>query len=244
MKTNHPPLLAVDSSDTPLKLALLCPDGRILRAFSSNIKQEKNLIPLANRLLSKGGLKLGGVKKIFILRGPGRFTGIRIGITFASLLRGLSGARVYSATVLETLARHSAQTPAFRKWSAQNPEGAIAAITYAFREEFFCQLFSLENGALSEADKPRWLSAAELKKYLAGRKNKIFCAGWAGKGAALEPYLPDNCAACAPYKSGVPARFLIEAAGIAREEKGVIAPLYLKPARFELLPAGKAARGV
>jgi len=105
-------VLAVDSSDTPLKLALLCPDGRMLSAISSDVRQERNVVKLARRLLSTCGLGLSDVDRVFALRGPGRFTGIRIGLTLASVMHELNNAEVCSATVLETLARQSEELAA------------------------------------------------------------------------------------------------------------------------------------
>jgi len=229
-------VLAVDSSDTPLKMAILFPDGRMLSAISADVRQERNVIRLARRLLSAYGLGLADVERVFALRGPGRFTGIRIGLTLASVLRELNNAEICSATVLETLARQSAKSPDFLRWQAKNPKGKLAAITCAFRQEFFCQIFDVaKNGGVSPCSEPQWLPAPELKEYLSKLKFPICCFGWAEKRQTLAPYLPKNCFATAPTKNGISPKVLIEAALSAKPQKEPISPLYLKPARYELM---------
>ena len=243
MTTNaHQIILAIDSSDTPLKIAVTGPDGKTASASSSHNTQENHVVALATRLLAKSGKKLADVNRVFVLRGPGRFTGIRIGLTVASLLSELNGAQVTAATVPEALAEETAQTPQFAQWLEKNPSGLLAAITYAFREEFFCQLFEISKGKPRPAQEPRWLSAVEMKTYLAEQKKPIYCAGWAANRSTLAPWLPGNCLAAPPTAKGIQPKTLIAMARTARTLKAPPAPLYLKPARYELEAARKKLR--
>jgi tRNA threonylcarbamoyl adenosine modification protein YeaZ len=242
MKKNYTAILAIDSSDTPLRIAALCDGGRIRSASSAQLKQENHVVALANRLLAKDGKKLSDVNRVFVLRGPGRFTGIRIGLTVASVLGELNGAEMAAATVLETLAAQTAKTTGFANWKAKNASGLLAAITYAFREEFFCQIFKTgKDGSLSAEQEPRWLSSEELKKYLAALKKPVYCAGWGAQRAALAPWLPENCAAAPGSEKGILPATLVEMAIAAKPLKSAPAPLYLKPARYELEAARKKA---
>ncbi|MFA5160942.1 MAG: tRNA (adenosine(37)-N6)-threonylcarbamoyltransferase complex dimerization subunit type 1 TsaB [Elusimicrobiales bacterium] len=224
-------ILAVDSSDTPLRLAISFGGGDTVSASSADVKQERHAVRLAQKLLAERGLGLADVDRVFALRGPGRFTGIRIGLALAAVLGELNGAEVCSATVFEALARQAVKTPGYLRWRGNNPSGRLAVITSAFRSEFFCQIFS----GLKPAAPPLWLPAAQLKEYLAGIKFPLYCFGWAERRSSLAPYLPENCFAAPPLKTGASAETLMAAALAAKPHKKPVAPLYLKPARFELL---------
>ena len=93
--------LAMDTSASPL---LLCAekDGKIFSVRRKGVKQEKLLFPALQALLAKAGAELQDIGRIFIIRGPGRFTGIRISLTFASMLKYLNQTDVRGATVFDS----------------------------------------------------------------------------------------------------------------------------------------------
>ena len=94
--------LVLDSSSSPLMAAVAGSEG-IFAARRKGIKQEKLLFPLLDKLLAKAGGTLQDVGKIFIVRGPGRFTGIRISLTFASMMQYLNNCQVRGATLFDVL---------------------------------------------------------------------------------------------------------------------------------------------
>ena len=85
--------LVLDSTSTPLMIALFY-KGKIYALSKDGIKQEEILFPLINRLFKKIGKNFKDTKNFFFVKGPGRFTGIRIGITLASILAEINNTKI------------------------------------------------------------------------------------------------------------------------------------------------------
>ena len=140
MQNNRKITLGLDSSGPLLRVC--AGDGEKIYSFhKAGIKQEQLLLPLLERTLQKAGAEMTDVKRIFFVRGPGRFTGIRISLTFASMLKYLNGAQVRSATVFEILQRQVLASRAYHVWKEAHPEGVVAVVLHAFRDEYFLQIF-------------------------------------------------------------------------------------------------------
>ena len=217
----------MDTSHSPLLLAVE-KDGKLFTARRKGIKQEKLLFPVLNNLLEKAGAALPDVSRIFIIRGPGRFTGIRIALTFASMLQMLGGCEVKGATLFEVIYRQVLALRAYKTWQQNHPSGVVAIVLHAFREEYFLQIFDEQKAA------PQWLSREELLAKLAAYPYPLFVAGTDKEFAPLTNLL-DGKYTLAPYQACcVQAKTLAHLAQEKKWEKSALEPLYLKPARFEL----------
>ncbi|MBR2082756.1 MAG: tRNA (adenosine(37)-N6)-threonylcarbamoyltransferase complex dimerization subunit type 1 TsaB [Elusimicrobiaceae bacterium] len=220
--------LVMDSSASPLLLALE-KDGKIYTARRKGIKQEKLLFPLLRKLLVKAQAELQDISRICIIRGPGRFTGIRIALTFASMLQMLRNTQVYGATLFEVLHSQVTASRDYRAWKKNHPNGALAVVLHAFREEYFLQIFDKSNKG------PQWLSREELLSQLAAYTEPLFVAGTDKEFAPLEGLLGTTYPLAAYKDCRVRAQTLI---GFTQDDKWTrqaLEPLYLKPARFELI---------
>lgn len=218
--------LMLDSSTAPL-LAVLVSDGKIYSAAKDGIKQEELLFPLLNRLYKKAGKKFKDTKNFFFIKGPGRFTGIRIGVTLASMLSEINGTNIASADIFNVLGPAVSESADFKKWQTKNPCGKAIIILPAFREEYFACFVG--------TNAPKWLSIEDLNKELSAQKVPLFLAGWAGAKEPLKKYFGKNYS----YSK---TNFLTPEILLAASKKylgtqskeEVLTPLYLKPARFEL----------
>ncbi len=220
-------ILGLDSSGPTLTVC--ASDGEKTHSLHhTGIKQEQFLFPLLERLLAKYGAELKDVSRVFFVRGPGRFTGIRISLTLASMLQHLAGAKVGSASVFEILRRQALESRAFEQWRAQHPDGILAVVWHAFRDEYFLQFFDEENAG------PAWLSKEELLKRLAERTEPVYCAGTDKDGAPLNGLLADKYRIAPMADCRVRPQTLLEMSADSVYEKDALEPLYLKPARFEL----------
>jgi len=220
--------LVLDSSASPLTVAVE-KDGRVFAARKKGIKQEKLLFPLLQKVLGKVPAELKDVKQIFIIRGPGRFTGIRIALTFASMMQYLSKAQVKGATVFEVVAHQVQARRYFKEWKKQHPTGALAVVLHAFREEYFLQFFDDKNKG------PQWLSREELLAQLASYPSALMVAGTDKEFAPLTGLLGKKYTLADAKDGRVQPRTLL---ALCQEEKyaqNSLEPLYLKPARFELI---------
>ena len=219
--------LVMDTSHSPLLVAVE-KNGQVFSARRSGIKQEKILFPVLKQLLSKAGAALPDIARIFIIRGPGRFTGIRIALTFASMLRMLSGCDVKGATIFEVIYRQVQALRAYKTWQEKNPSGVVAVVLHAFREEYFLQIFDTAKSA------PQWLSREELLAQLAAYPYPLFVAGTDKEFAPLTELLGTRYTLAPSKACRVQAQTLFKLAQENKWSKDALEPLYLKPARFEL----------
>lgn len=219
--------LVMDTSSSPLLLALE-KDGHVYTARRKGIKQEKLLFPLLRSLLVKAQADLKDITDIVIVRGPGRFTGIRIALTFASMMQMLNHTRVYGATLFEVLARQAQASRAYQTWRNQHPNGALAVVLHAFREEYFLQIFD------DAHEGPQWLSCEELQARLTAQKRPLFVCGTDKEFTPLSGLLGAAYSFASAKASRVQAKTLLQLAHEKTGAANALEPLYLKPARFEL----------
>lgn len=228
MQSREAVTLGLDTSGAPL-LAAVDKGGKIISRRRKGIKQERLLFPAVNSALEAAGAALQDVKRIFIVRGPGRFTGIRISLTFASMLKYLNKTEVRGATLFEVLRRQTEVSKKFTAWKKQNPSGALAVILHAFREEYFLQIFDGEKSA------PAWLSCEELLSRLQAYPAPLFLAGSDKNGGPLAALAGDGFAYADKKDCFVRPATLVQMAQDDSLAQDALEPLYLKPARFELV---------
>lgn len=221
-------IIGLDTSSSPLLAVVEC-GGKICFSRRKGVKQERILFPVLKRLLDKQSARLSDTKKVVIVRGPGRFTGIRIALTFASMLQYLNQAKIYGVTVFEAVKEQVFASKSFKKWQEQNPAGVLAVVLHAFREEYFLQFFT------PQAQAPQWLSVPELWARLESCEKPLFIAGVDKERTPLDGLLGGRWP-LADFKDCTVRPDTL--ASLAEREdllQNALEPLYLKPARFELL---------
>ena len=93
-------ILAIESSAKAVSAAV-CEEGRLI-AYSyqnSGLTHSRTLLPLIKDMLKNSELELSDIGLIAVARGPGSFTGIRIGVAAA---KGLSWASDIPAVGVST----------------------------------------------------------------------------------------------------------------------------------------------
>ena len=114
LPNKHSTLLALDTSSPACSVALLN-GGNTLQAYELEAqKHTREILPLVDKLLQKGGVGKADIAGIIISAGPGAFTGLRVG---AAVAMGLAAAwnvpllPVSSLALLAaTVRRHSGST--------------------------------------------------------------------------------------------------------------------------------------
>ena len=220
-------ILALDSSG-PQFMAGISDGEKTYSLRRTGIKQEQFFLPVIERLLAKVGAQLSDITQVCFVRGPGRFTGLRISLTFASMMQMLNGAQASSATLFELIYKQVATSPAFMKWKQNCPLGAVAVVLHAFREEYFLQFFD------GKATAPQWLSKEQLLEQLAGYRAPLFIAGTDKDGQSLAKLLAGKYRLAPLADSRVRVQTILDLAKNPIYQKNALEPLYLKPARFEL----------
>ena len=80
-------LLAIDTSNQTLTLAV-SEDQQLLGEYTMNVKKNHSLslMPAISKLVSSVGLLPNDIDRIVVAKGPGSYTGLRIGVTTAKTL--------------------------------------------------------------------------------------------------------------------------------------------------------------
>lgn len=238
-------IVGICTSGSRVKLSALSAAG-FSQVSRKALNQEKVLFPMLARLLDGCGAGLADISTLCVITGPGRFTGLRVGLTLAQTLKTLAGIRVYSSTLFDVLAAQAAASKEFRTWAAGKKAPRIAALVHAFKDEYFCQTFttsgqwSVASGRKCVPAGPaRWLKDSETSGFL-GAQGEVFVAADAEEKQDIYSLVPAGLEKAPLRVSKILPAFVIKS-GLALRN-GNLAPLYLKPAKYELAnSAGKLA---
>ncbi|MCP8617822.1 tRNA (adenosine(37)-N6)-threonylcarbamoyltransferase complex dimerization subunit type 1 TsaB [Salirhabdus salicampi] len=80
-------ILAIDTSNQVMSVAVLR-DNEIIAEFTTNIKKNHSvrLMPAIHRTMEEANIKPKELDKIVVAKGPGSYTGVRIGVTTAKTM--------------------------------------------------------------------------------------------------------------------------------------------------------------
>lgn len=164
-------ILALETSSPFLSVALGNRKGRIIELVSKRpLSHSENLIPFIDRLLRREGLALGHIDAWAIDRGPGSFTGLRIGF---SLLKGFLAVRkrpCYGALSLDIMTRQISAAGATR----------LGVVADARRDKIYARFYRARRGMWVPEKKLELLSPPEL--------NSKITRGTVLAGESLERY--------------------------------------------------------
>jgi tRNA threonylcarbamoyladenosine biosynthesis protein TsaB len=140
-------ILAVDTS-MPLFSVALVSGERLIGAYAAEGKSSRNekLLPAIDWLLAEGGIERGAIDRLAVTRGPGSFTGVRIGL---ATIQGLAFALERPIAAIST---HEAAL-------GEAPPREALVFSDAGREEFYASGF--RDGI--EALEPALVTAAQLE---------------------------------------------------------------------------------
>jgi tRNA threonylcarbamoyladenosine biosynthesis protein TsaB len=98
-------LLAIETSSPTLSVAIKKTGGKLRHAtVQGYMKHAENLLPVIDRLLKKEKLKIGDIDVFLISRGPGSFTGLRIGFATLKGFLATCPKPCYGASSLDVIA--------------------------------------------------------------------------------------------------------------------------------------------
>ncbi len=145
-------ILAFDSAGAACSAALWR-DGKVLAGrFEAMARgQSERLMPMIEEVMAEAGQGYGGLDALAVTRGPGAFTGLRIGLAVA---QGLALARGLPVIPLTSFEAHLAGALAASPPGTENPRpleqgGSHLVALNAKRSDFYCQIFADEDHALT-----------------------------------------------------------------------------------------------
>ena len=95
--------LAIDSAGTRLTVAAKNDDAVVASVYDIGMKQSETLLPAIDAVVSKAGLHIDELDYTALCRGPGSFTGIRIGVTVVKALAMALNKPIVAVNTLEAL---------------------------------------------------------------------------------------------------------------------------------------------
>lgn len=222
-------VLSVDSSYSTATCALI-KDDKILAEINLNDKKQHSVIlmRLIDSILKEYEIDINDIDAFIISRGPGSFTGLRIGMATLKGLAFASKKPLISVSTLDALAYNSISF-----------QGIICPIMDALRDNIYTCLYKNENNNLTPLIKEQCLNINELVTIL---KKQTLPIIFVGDGVAkhkefLQENIPNSF--FAPNHSNFPKASSVGELGIKKINDGVIEnidsinPIYLRKSQAE-----------
>lgn len=215
--------LALDSSALTATVAL-AEDG-ILRCemtLNTALTHSQTLMPMVDEALSLTGWKIGEIDQFVCAKGPGSFTGLRIGIgTVKGLAMGVDKPCVGVSTL---------KALAYNLWGTDK---TIVPIMDARRGEVYAGVYRQEGDALREVFPDRALPLTDLCKELSG--DCIFLGDGVPVHKETIQELMGNRTQFAPLSHNLPraAALLKAAEGEDAVSYHALTPTYLRKSQAE-----------
>jgi tRNA threonylcarbamoyladenosine biosynthesis protein TsaB len=160
------PLVLAFDTGSPLSSVALARGDRVLATRSiERDRSSPSLLAEIDALLERIGASPPELDRVCVLRGPGSFTGLRIGLATALGLHQALGVRVAAMPTLRVLAeaRHcpdllderSGQPTDLRPTPDQGRVQRVIAVVDALRGEWFAQVFARDGEGLEAEGPPR-----------------------------------------------------------------------------------------
>ena len=177
-------ILSVDSSSKVATVALM-KDGNLLGEITLNDKKEHSVIlmTIIDQLLQNNNLTIDDIDGYVVSKGPGSFTGLRIGMATIKGLSFGSNKPYVSVSSLDALA-----------FTVSNFDGLICPIMDALRNSVYTSLYRSSNGKLEKLMDYCALDMDELLEIVKSKNEKII---FIGDGLLKnKDYLIENCPNC------------------------------------------------
>jgi len=223
-------LLAIDTATRYASVALY--GGRGVAAEHSWLSHNNHTVEMAPAIaamLAQQGVASEALTAVAVAKGPGSFTGLRVGITAAKTLAYAVGAEVFAVNTLKVIA-----------WQAPSARQRVCAVLDAQRQQLFVADFRRTGEHLAEVSETRILDHAD---WLAGLTPEVAVTGPGLSG--LEDRLPAGIAVVAPacwtpQAATVGRVACLEYLGGARHDLWTLNPRYYRSSAAEEKLGGKS----
>ncbi len=222
----------------------LADGGRLLGYLPVNVtgNYADALLPVVQRLLREAGAELARVRGVGVTRGPGSFTGVRIGVATAKALAWGLGAELTAVGTLEAMAADLL---------AGEPERELAVpVLDARRRQVYAAVYRRRGAWVEAVREPAALSPDDwwrrLREAVPDPEAPVYggegVALLLGQGAGLRSELrargtPARRSWLAAHPATARALALAmgdPAAGLPRSDPFALSPLYLRPSDAEV----------
>jgi tRNA threonylcarbamoyladenosine biosynthesis protein TsaB len=211
-------IVAIETATTACAVGVRTTSGgEVCRVVNDGRRHTEALALALGVLLDDVGLTPRDVNRVVVDRGPGLFTGLRVGIATAIAFSQGLGAPLVGVTSLEMLA-HGAYDGAVR--------GTLVSCVDGRRGEIFVQTFELDDGVRAVCA-PRVATPADVAHEWASVAAPVT---FTGDGVERYATLVDALAHAFTYAQSVPSVHGALSLGAAATPSEVVTPLYLREA--------------
>ncbi len=227
-------ILSIDTAFAACSVAVRHDGSTLAHEYEEMSRgQSEALMPMILRVLADAKTSVDSCDLIAVTRGPGAFTGLRIGLAAARGLSLASGVPCFGVTTTETIAA--------KLKDAEEAEYPCVIALDSKRSDLYVQVFGANGVALTE---PAAIAVSDFNAHVEGLKLKgpIFVVGDAADRALTllsgpyirsdSPDLPD-----AAYVASV-----AESLYLSGKSTSLATPLYLRPADAALPKHGGRLR--
>lgn len=165
-------ILGIDTSGSALSVALL--DGDRLQAeylIDHGLTHSQRLMPLLDKLLRDCGAAVAEMDAFAVAKGPGSFTGLRIGVATVKALGFAEKKPVVGVSTLEALCYHLPEA-----------DGVLCPMLDARNAQTFAAVYRWRDGQLEEVLPPQAIPVQELCARLQEYDEAVWLLG---DGAAV-----------------------------------------------------------
>ncbi|KIL74195.1 tRNA (adenosine(37)-N6)-threonylcarbamoyltransferase complex dimerization subunit type 1 TsaB [Bacillus badius] len=160
-------VLAIDTSTYTLGISLL--DGeQVIGEYITNLKKNHSLrvMPAIDTLMKECEVKPADLDKIVVAKGPGSYTGVRIGVTIAKTLAWSLNIPLSGVSSLALLAASARLYPSY-----------ISPVFDARRGRVYTGLYRFEEGKLTVVDEDQNISLIDWCSRLKELKEEVLFVG-------------------------------------------------------------------
>lgn len=153
-------ILSIDTSSAVCSVALL-ENGKTLKVISTNSEKEhsQTLMPMIKKLFEETNLTMDDLNLLACSRGPGSFTGIRVGIATAKALSDAKNIPISGVDSLKALA-YGVLIKKGKK------DCKILSLIDAKNENVYCSVYRVNNGNLSLYKNPEIMNISDVVEYI------------------------------------------------------------------------------
>nr|WP_315364423.1 tRNA (adenosine(37)-N6)-threonylcarbamoyltransferase complex dimerization subunit type 1 TsaB [Cytobacillus firmus] len=161
-------VLAIDTSNYPLGVALLDGD-QVIGEYITNVKKNHSVrvMPAIDTLIKDCGVKPAELDKIVVAKGPGSYTGVRIGVTIAKTLAWTLNKPLVGVSSLEVYAASA----------GRYFNGVISPLFDARRGQIYTGLYQYREGQLVSLIKDQLLLSKDWAAMLSEHQENVLFIG-------------------------------------------------------------------
>lgn len=160
-------ILAIDTSNFALGVALLN-GNQVVGEYITNVKKNHSVraMPAIEKLMHDCGMKPADLDKIVVAKGPGSYTGVRIGVTIAKTLAWTLNIPISGVSSLEVLAANG-----------KFFQGYICPLFDGRRGQIYTGLYEALDGQLTTIHADQIIQSSEWAKQLLSLERDVLFIG-------------------------------------------------------------------